>query len=288
VNDVVLVYDDGPRAGLGHRRRIEALADAFHNAGLQVDTRRLDAPVKAECIVVDSYCHRADDRTMFDGAHIVAVDDLDRDLAVDVLVDPSPGSTSDPHKAARCVLAGAPYALIGPGLPNRALPVITERATRVLVTLGGTDQHGLGLAIAHAVASTGESTEVTLAVGPWATPAADAAVRTVHVDDGLGPWLAESDIVVTAGGVTLLEAMYLGRPTVALQIAANQRRGVSSAVRAGAAVEAEPEPRAVAELVSCLAQDAARRRRLSACAHQMIDGRGPKRVVDSILAETRI
>jgi spore coat polysaccharide biosynthesis predicted glycosyltransferase SpsG len=126
--------------------------------------------------------------------------------------------------------------------------------------------------------------EVTLAVGPWATPAADGAVRTVHVDDGLGPWLAESDIVVTAGGVTLLEAMYLGRPTVALQIAANQRRAVSSAVRAGAAVEAEPEPRAVAESVSCLARDAAVRRRLSACAHQMIDGRGPARVVESILA----
>ena len=59
--------------------------------------------------------------------------------------------------------------------------------------------------------------------------------------DGLADELAAARIVVTAGGVTMLEACLLGRPVVALALADNQRQAVSGLEREGAVMVATPE-----------------------------------------------
>ena len=283
MKDVVLLYDEGPSVGLGHRRRIAALARAFRNAGIGTTESALTHPTSGECVVVDSYLHRADDRAWVEGDVIIAVDDIDRDLAVDLVVDPSPGASGAAHIAARSVLAGARYALIGPNLPDIALRPIVNDVARVLVTLGGSDYGSLGGAIATAVASLLPDVEVLLAVGPWSATPVDELVRTVHVDDGLGPWLADADIVVTAGGVTLLEALCLGRPTIVVQIADNQRQAATSAASAGAALMVDLAPANVADAVQRLAHDPQQRRQLASSAARMVDRDGPKRVVEAVL-----
>ena len=48
------------------------------------------------------------------------------------------------------------------------------------------------------------------------------SVVELHAPDGLASELAAADLVVTAGGVTMLEACCLGRPIVAFSIAPNQ------------------------------------------------------------------
>ena len=115
-----LAFDEGPGAGLGHRRRMEAVAAELNRRGhecvlVPLSDRELppsDAGV--EVLVVDSYRVRADDRR-FAGARVVgAVDDLARNLAVDLVVDPSPGAIGSAHRSARRVLAGATYALVPP------------------------------------------------------------------------------------------------------------------------------------------------------------------------------
>src|SRR5205823_1880405 len=110
VTVALLVHDDGPGAGLGHRRRCEALAAALEARGIgtavvPVDDERLDAPV----IVVDSYERRADDRAWATGRLVVALDDLARDLAVACVIDPAVGATSARHRRAGRVLAGPRY-----------------------------------------------------------------------------------------------------------------------------------------------------------------------------------
>jgi UDP-2,4-diacetamido-2,4,6-trideoxy-beta-L-altropyranose hydrolase len=286
VKEVVLAYDEGPKVGLGHRRRVGALAEAFRTAGLSTTEVSLMHPVSGECVVVDSYLRRADDREFFDGDLIVAVDDIDRDLAVDVVVDPSPGATATPHVHARCVLAGAEYALIGPGLPLVEIRPVRQAVARVLVTLGGADHGAFGGAIAAAIAALLSDVEVQLAVGPWSTSNVDSRIHTVHVTDGLGPWLAAADIVVTAGGVTLLEALCLGVPTIVLEIADNQRRATVGAVAARAALAVGLDPRDIAVAVHDLAGDPARRRALATAASTLVDRGGPKRVVESVLVGT--
>src|SRR5258708_39480124 len=97
---VSLCFDEGPGVGLGHRRRMEAVAAALTQrehtcALLPLPVNELPA---CDAVVVDSYRQRADDRAFAVAPVVAAVDDLARDLAVALVVDPSPGALGAPHR----------------------------------------------------------------------------------------------------------------------------------------------------------------------------------------------
>jgi spore coat polysaccharide biosynthesis predicted glycosyltransferase SpsG len=278
--DATLVFDVGPEAGLGHRRRMEALGDALTRRGFGVTLTPSGERVRAGVVVCDSYASRADDLLLYRADRVVAVDDLDRDLAVDLVVDPSPGSRPDGHRRARGVAAGPRFALVDPAICDR--PVAPPRADveRVLVATGGADAPGVGGRIARALAALLPAAEIRVAVGPWGRPAAGRVVE-VRCTDGLVDELADADLVVSAGGVTLVEALALGRPTVALALAGNQRRAVAGAVEAGAAIGATVT--AAASAAADLARDHDRRRALFDAARRTVDGLGAARVADEIV-----
>ena len=279
--EVVFVHDAEAEAGLGHRRRVEALATEVRRRGASVRVQPVDGPVRASAIVVDSYRTRADDRTWYDADVVGAIDDLERDLAVDVLVDPSPGATDAPHRRAHVVLAGADYALVDPALHAVATDPITDDVRSLLVTTGAADRAGVGVRIARALTAASRDYEVRLVVGPWGSQVVPPGVTPVRVTSGLADELARADLVVTAGGVTLLESLVLGRPTVCVIVAENQRRAFEAVVVAGAAVGAVPES-AAAEAGALLASPE-RRRELAACARKVVDGRGAARVADAMI-----
>jgi len=102
----------------------------------------------------------------------------------------------------------------------------------------------------------------------------------VHAPDGLADELAAAGIVVTAGGVTMLEACRLGRPVIALELARNQRRAVAGLAGDGAVVAATPDT--VGEIVRRLANDRSARLALAAAAGAAIDGKGATLVADAI------
>ncbi|HEX5096844.1 MAG TPA: hypothetical protein VFX21_12550, partial [Acidimicrobiia bacterium] len=91
--EAVFLFDEGPGIGLGHRRRCEALANELQL--LDWSTRLVPLAganrVAAQIVVVDSYIARADEMEI-DAGLLVALDDVARDLDVDVLIDPSPGA----------------------------------------------------------------------------------------------------------------------------------------------------------------------------------------------------
>lgn len=280
----VLAYDIGDGIGLGHLRRTESLASAFEACGVIVDHRPLDGTVVGDLVVIDSYRERADDHAVASGHRVVALDDLRRDLDVDLVVDPSPGASPAPHVRARSVLAGARFAVVDPSLRDLPRTPITATPTSVLVTVGGSDPDSLLPRLVDAVVEqVSPAVEVLAAVGPWHATAPRRAT-VVHTADGLGPHLAAADVVVTAGGVTLLEALALGRPTVALTLAENQRQAVDSVIRAGAAVLGHhADPEATAGVVAALLGTSDRRRALAAAARTMVDGRGADRVADAAI-----
>ena len=86
----VLAGDSGPTVGLGHRRRLEAVGAVLRSRGhdaafVAVD----DAPIPpCDVLVVDSYQTRADDRARYPGPLVAAIDELGRDLGVEVVVVP--------------------------------------------------------------------------------------------------------------------------------------------------------------------------------------------------------
>ncbi len=285
MTSAVLAHDAGPGAGLGHRRRMQAPARALGVVGVDGALIEAGRGATADLVVVDSYSYRADDRDRFRGATVAAVDDLGRDLDVDVVVDPSPGATSAPHGRARRVLAGHTYAMIDPDLASRPRPPLRDTVARVLVTTGAADTAGSGAAVAGRLAALLPTASVRLVIGPWGSALVPAGVEPVAGLDGLERELAQADVVVTAAGVTMLESLALGRPTVALVTAANQRRAAEGVARVGAAVVASADD--APEAAARLAGDAGGRLRLSNAAASFVDGLGCRRIAEVLVAARR-
>lgn len=272
-----LAYDAGPAVGLGHRRRMEALARAMPGA-TTIDLSR-GGRVAGDVVVVDSYRHRADGDVV-DARRVVAVDDLGRDLAVDLLVDPSdpePGAATAPVG----VLRGFIYSLVDPALASRPVRPI-GRAERIVVATGGADRTGVGARVASALAGRLTGVRVRLVVGPWSASRVPPGVERVDAPEGLADELAAADVVVTAAGVTMTEALALGRPTVAFATAGNQHRALYGAARAGAVLSGGPEQ--AAGVAVRLVGDEALRRRLADAGRALIDGGGAHRVAAAVRA----
>jgi UDP-2,4-diacetamido-2,4,6-trideoxy-beta-L-altropyranose hydrolase len=284
-----LLFDEGPGVGLGHRRRIETIGIELAGRGHQCVLVSLNETtvetVAADAVVIDSYRIRADDAAFARARVVAALDDLSRDLAVDLVIDPSPGAIGAAHRRARRVLAGAAYALV----PEPDLTVVeaapADPVERVLVTTGAADTEGVGARVAGALAargftSCGAPLEIRLVVGPWGAPDVPCGVSAVVAPDGLAYELASASVVVTAGGVSLLESCRFGRPTVALALAENQRQAVYGLERAGAVLVATPDT--AADAVRSLMEDRNRRIAISTAARAAIDGKGAARVADTL------
>ena len=279
---IVLAGDVGPEVGLGHQRRLEAIATVLRESGHSAAVITTDAPssTDADLLVVDSYVTRADDVTRYDAPLIAAIDELGRDLAVDVVIDPTPGAAAHRGARARRAFAGAAYAIVGSefGAPPRPP---RPRVERVLVTLGASRAGTPAPTLAAEIAVRLPALRVVLAVGPWLESVAVDGVELVHAPDGLGELIRDSDIVVTAGGVTLLEACASARPTVTIPVAENQQRAVEFLVGVGATrrEKLERAPDVVGELV----RDHEARERLGRAARRTIDGAGAMRVAGALI-----
>jgi spore coat polysaccharide biosynthesis predicted glycosyltransferase SpsG len=186
------------------------------------------------------------------------------------------------HRAARQVLAGPMYALVDPDLAKLQVRPVGTAVDVVLVTTGAADDAGIGAAMAAELAGLLPGVLVRLAVGPWGSDAVPEGVELIRAVDGLGPALAGADVVVTAGGVTLLEALVLARPTVAVVLADNQRPAAEGAAAASAVVLSDPAGAAAA--AAALTGDAVRRQALAQAARTLVDGQGARRVAETVLA----
>jgi UDP-2,4-diacetamido-2,4,6-trideoxy-beta-L-altropyranose hydrolase len=281
-----LAFDEGPGIGLGHRRRVEGLAHELAAVGLALDMHVLgDDSAVGDIVLVDSYRVRADDRSRVRADLVIAIDDVERDLAVDLVIDPDPGADARVHAAAAAVVAGAPYALVDPALRTLSSAPIRETVRRVLVTTGGADADGLGARLAGELADALPGTRIRQVVGPWGRATDDVRVAAVHAPDGLGPELAAADLVVTAGGVTMLEACCLGRPAVAFSSAAGQGRALAGAALVGAVVAVDVA--SAADVAARLARDVDARRRLATSARVLVDSQGSARVAAIIAGMAR-
>lgn len=283
---IVLAFDEGPGIGLGHRRRVEGLAHELTVLGFEVDMHVLGSEgVAGDIVLVDSYLVRADDRTRVRGELVIAIDDLERDLAVDFVIDPDPGADARVHWAAAAVVAGAPYALVDPVLRTLGSAPIENEVRRILVTTGGADSEGRGTRVASSLANALPGTRIRQVVGPWGLGTDDDRVEAVHAPEGLGPELGAADLVVTAGGVTMLEACCLGRPVVAFSIAPGQGRALAGAAHVGAVLAVDVA--SAADVATRLAHDVDARRRIAGSARVLVDGQGSARVAAVIAGMAR-
>lgn len=215
--------------------------------------------------------------------------------AADVVVDSGFHSRPRPDDGSGVVLRGPRYAPIReqvlrarrlraervaePGRPPDVVVVLgggavwREEVTRVLSRLRDTGLPFNADVVAH---------------GDPDVPRAGTGQRfTVsRPDTRLPERLAAADLVVSAAGVTLLEACCIGVPIALVLLVDNQEAGYRAAVEQGFAVglgRADTLHGATEALVRLLG-DPAERRRLASVAADVVDGRGVKRVLEAVPA----
>ena len=326
---VIIRTDASADIGLGHVRRCLALARALAASGSDVRfriagdagaladagfaARSVTAPqdladaldearaLGARVIVVDSYTLATPYfRALVDaGLRVVAIDDpAERELPVDIVVNPSATSTRPRYRGAPQTryLLGPGYAMLQPEFAQPVERDATGPVRRVLLTIGGGDPTGLTALLVRAATACLAGIELHVVVGRWF--AAQAELRALATGSGGAVVLHEqprdmrrlmlaADVAISGGGQTTFELAATGVPTVAIRLADNQTLTLETLETAGALVCAgdanDPELAAgVTATLATLIKDGDRRGDMSRRARTAVDGRGALRVAAEV------
>ena len=294
---VALVADAGERVGLGHLARCSAIASALRARGVAVAPYAYGpvAPTidgiswmpigalgevedgSAGALVLDSYLVESEEAAaLARNFRVCALDDIGNapsDAALLVRVQP-PAASSDPR-----ILAGLRHAPLRSsfwGLPEREA---AEGVRRVLVSMGGGPDAGdAALEAARAALAAVPEAEVSLVRGPSASFEPPPGVGLVDASDSLLAELLGTDLLVTAGGQTSLEAAATGTPSIVRALVENQAGNVRALAEAGAALPVESAAGGLPAALEELAGDAETRATLSRRAQAAVDGYGALRI----------
>jgi UDP-2,4-diacetamido-2,4,6-trideoxy-beta-L-altropyranose hydrolase len=299
----IVVADGGREAGLGHLTRSSALAVALGRLGIGVRCLALgaaeslerdgvpweplaefrDRPFEgASVLVLDSYRLNADDVTTVPQAvpMVVLQEHLPPPSRAALVVSAGAEPSADARQ-----LAGLEYVSLRPAFWSAPERTIADRIGRVLVTTGGGDAvPGLGAGLARVARDSLPNATVTLVRGPFGTGDAPPDVELLDAPETLYGPLLEADVVLTAGGQTVLEAAALGTPSVAVIVFENQRPHVLRLAALGATRLLELPADELPALLRRLDASPEERRELARNAQAAVDGRGAERVAERIAA----
>ncbi len=176
---------------------------------------------------------------------------------------------------------------------------IAPVATKVLVTMGGTDTDNATALVLRALELlTIEGLEIAVAVGPdnrhldelvSIVRGLPLTVQFHRNPANMAELMAWSDMSVSAGGSTLWELAFMGLPSVTLVLAENQEGAVRRLEEQGVCQSAgwatQVDSRTLAERIEFLAYAEGLRRRFSVAGKDLVDGLGSQRVIQAMLSK---
>ncbi len=169
---------------------------------------------------------------------------------------------------------------------------IPSKCRRVLVTMGGSDEHNVTATVLQALSLMGsDGLETTVLAGGSnrhlidlhqyvARSGSNVEVRTDVCD--VGESMAQSDVAISAAGSTCWELCLLSLPSLLIDIADNQTPVAKEMDRRRCAVHIGDQavrPQAIVEALKSLVADCDLRRALAENSKSLVDGRGAARVV---------
>jgi spore coat polysaccharide biosynthesis predicted glycosyltransferase SpsG len=282
------------------------LGQAGHGRTVEVDAQSAAACLAARqagvitALLFDGYdFSRALIAQAAGGGLCVEVDDLFVVPRAQVVVNP--GLANPPKgyaNGAAEVLCGPHYALLRPGFAEAHGAAegsqVAARVERVLVAMGARDEGNLtgraldalrALRPAPAVAVVlGGAAPHLGAVRAVAQSLPDCRVLVDHAD--MAGLYARSDLAIGGAGISLVERLCCGVPSIAFALADNQRANLAAALAAGAVVDAgapgEATTEGLAERLAALAGDPERRQAQRRAGLALVDGRGASRVATAL------
>ncbi|MFJ8915653.1 spore coat protein [Amycolatopsis sp. NPDC102389] len=312
---LLLRADASPSIGAGHVSRMVAYAERAVARGWEVVfSGRVDnaewlasrfgelsvpivpsAPFEGfDAVVVDHYgLGELREEVNAAGALLVSVeDDVFGRRAADLVVDCAFAPELRPDDGSGELLRGVEYApmrdVVRSAREKRRGREETDRPHVTVVLGGGTEWAGTVSALLHALRDTELPFVADVLVrGEPAMPEAlpGQEFRVAPPGPGLLDLLVETDVAVSAAGVTLLELCCLGVPTGVVKLVDNQETGYRGALDLGLAAglgSAAALDDDVVETLRTLLLDRETRRRFSETAASVVDGHGVDRVLDRL------
>jgi len=188
------------------------------------------------------------------------------------------------------ILQGNEYALIAPEYKS-IISSNVNKVTSILISCGLRDSNNLNTRVLNALSECGFDGNVNIAIGSQAPHLQELSnsignysflVSIVLDSNGLYDLLVKSDMVIGSGGVSLLERMSIGKPSVTIIAAENQRNQVVWCENSGATILIDPlEQRFKYNLVhgiKLLLESKEERLKISRNGMRIIDGYGSMRV----------
>jgi UDP-2,4-diacetamido-2,4,6-trideoxy-beta-L-altropyranose hydrolase len=173
---------------------------------------------------------------------------------------------------------------------------IPDVAKRLLVTLGGADRDNVTLKVLRGLGRAEANGMKAVVVAGPSNPNleellsgvrdAGLSVRLEANTEDMPALMAWADIAVSSGGTTTLEMAFMGLPALLLLLAQNQEGAARALVERKAFLSlgyaGEVEEKDIATSVEALVADAQSRLNLSRNGSQLVDGLGPRRVLDAL------
>lgn len=197
------------------------------------------------------------------------------------------------------VLAGTDFAIVADAVRSLRPANVScaESASRVVISLGGTDAAGLTKHVVDAVMACDMGVDA-LVVSPGSDQISGHVVQTgsvrvecVEPDLDFPALLASADAVISAAGTTLWEICCLGKPAASLALADNQVGAYAALASAGVVFGlgdysgSKPELGPLAERIAHFISNGKLRDRLANAAYGVVDGAGRERVADAFSAQ---
>jgi|GEM_PF-5612591 len=176
---------------------------------------------------------------------------------------------------------------------------LQDQPFRIVVTMGGVDPANVTGLVCQAIADVRMTRKMVLDVilGPdyqhrsELERALETSGGKVVLHAGVaspGQLFGRADLVVSAGGSTLYDLACLGVPSIAIEIAPNQRPVIRAMVDAGCAISCTDDsgsrPNSIARLVGELLGRTDRLPQMASAGPVAIDGRGAARIVRRMMA----
>lgn len=242
------------------------------------------------------------------GARLAVIDDLaDRPITAEFLIDHNLAESHERKYAGKVsrsikMLAGPRFALLARAFRDAPKYTFRKSLLSIGIFMGGADQDNLScdllLACRQVAKFEGPIEIVSTQFNPHLVQlkrlAAQWPATTISEDlPNLAEFFSRHDLQIGGGGGAAWERAALGAPSMVIPVADNQRAGVQMLAEIGAVAtvgETEMSLRdAVGALVTFLANDPARRLRLSVTSRSLVDGFGARRVALCLLnSELRV
>jgi len=198
-------------------------------------------------------------------------------------------------------LLGPEYLMLRQEFWDKSDFVVRPTVHNILVVLGGSDSHELMPGILSMLDDMQYDFIINAIVGPFANNEYNVKqvidksrheINLFHAPDAIQELMLQADLAISAGGQTLYELLCLGCPTVAIEVALNQKKQLESLVELGClhTICDDADNNVVSSLaksVHFLLSDYHIRSNMSNLSQQLFDGQGALRVANLLKSTIR-